>query len=236
MTVIHKADRFTAEKSTTPWRRWAILGVLVGALIAGIYAVYFSSLLTVRQERVLGAVHVSADAVRQAAAVAPGIQLARVDTNAVADRVGALGWVQSVEVRRGWPNVLVIVVTERRPVAVVQVGQVFSFVDGSGTIFEVLPKVPPATPLLIARNATARATGSAILASLPPAFRSTVTRVVAQSRDNVILTLPRSAWVQWGSADDSARKYAVLAALLHLHARAYDVSAPDLPTTRGTLS
>ena len=125
MTVIEKADRFTTAQSATSWRRWAIVGVLIGAVAAGIYAVYFSSFLTVRQERVLGAVHVSADAVRQAAAVPPGIQMARVDTDAVAARVSALGWVKSVEIRRGWPNVLVVVVTERTPVAVVPSGLIF---------------------------------------------------------------------------------------------------------------
>ena len=33
---------------------------------------------------------------------------------------------------------------------------------------------------------------------------------------------------------DSARKAAVLLALLPQHARVIDVSAPELPTTRGT--
>jgi cell division protein FtsQ len=236
MTVLEKADRFTDSDTSTHWRRWAILGVLLGAVAAGVYAVYFSSFLVVHQERVLGAVHVSSDAVRQAAAVPPGIQLARVDSEAVAQRVGTLGWVKSVEVRRGWPDVLVIVVTERVPVAVVPVGQGFSFVDGSGAVFETIVKPPPSIPVLMARDATSRQTGSAVLSSLPSAFRSTITRVVATSRDNVLMTLPGPSYVQWGSAQDSDRKYAVLSALLHLHARAYNVSAPDLPTTRGTLN
>ena len=236
MTVIDKSDRFTQTETTTHWRRWAIVGGLIGALIAGIYAVYFSSFLTVHSERVLGAVHVSADAVRQAAAVPPGIQLARVDTNAVGDRVSKLPWVESVEVRRGWPNVLVIVVTERTPVAVIPTGHGFSYVDSSGTSFDTVAKVPAGTPLLISRDQTSRLAGATVIAALPSTFRSTITRVVATSRDNVIMALPGSAHVQWGSAQDSDRKYAVLNALLHLRARFYDVSAPDLPTTRGTLN
>jgi len=236
VTVIDKSDRFTQTQTSTHWRRWAIVSGVVGALIAGIYAVYFSSLLTVRSERVLGAVHVSSDAVRQAATVPPGIQLARVDTSAVADRVGALPWVQSVEVRRGWPNVLVIVVTERAPIAVVPAGHGFSYVDASGTSFDTVAKVPVGTPVLIARDQTSQLTGATVISALPQAFRSTIVRVVATSRDNVIMTLPGSARVQWGGAQGSDRKYAVLQALLHLRARFYDVSAPDLPTTRGTLN
>jgi len=40
--------------------------------------------------------------------------------------------------------------------------------------------------------------------------------------------------VQWGNADESAKKAAVLLALLKVKATSYDVSAPDLPTTQGT--
>jgi cell division protein FtsQ len=235
MTVIDKADRFTQAEATNQWRRWAILGGLLGALAAGIYAVYFSSFLTVHSERVLGAVHVSADAVRQAAAVPPGIQLARVDTDAVATRVETLPWVKSVEVRRGWPNVLVIVVTERTPVAVMAAGQAFTYVDASGTSFDSVAKAPTGMPVLSARDQISRVMGTTVIAALPSTFRSTITRVVASSRDNVIMTLPGPAYVQWGSAQDSDRKFSVLSALLHLRARFYDVSAPDLPTTRGTL-
>ena len=36
--------------------------------------------------------------------------------------------------------------------------------------------------------------------------------------------------VRWGNADDSARKAAVLAALMTRPGKVYDVSSPDLPT------
>jgi cell division protein FtsQ len=39
--------------------------------------------------------------------------------------------------------------------------------------------------------------------------------------------------VVWGSADDSGRKAEVLSVLMHRKAQVYDVSAPDLPVTKG---
>ena len=60
--------------------------------------------------------------------------------------------------------------------------------------------------------------------------------VVARSRDDVVLSLRGGALVQWGSAEQAEAKIAVLTALLPLKASYYDVSAPDLPTTRGTLA
>lgn len=234
MTVIDKAERFTEAPPSTAWRKWVILSGVVAAVVAGFYVVYFSSFLTVHEERVLGAVHVSADAVRQAAAVAPGTQLARVDVPGITQRVGALPWVQSVEVRRGWPNVLVIVVGERTPIAVVPAAKAFAFIDAAATTFDSMAKVPAGMPILIARDNNRVKAGVAVIAALPPEFRRQVARVTATSRDNVILKLANQSYVQWGSAQDSDRKYTVLSALLHLNARFYDVSAPDLPTTRGT--
>ena len=62
MTVIEKADRFTQAQPSTAWRRWAVVFGLAAAACAGIYIVYFSSLLTVHEERVLGAVDLSGTA------------------------------------------------------------------------------------------------------------------------------------------------------------------------------
>ena len=39
--------------------------------------------------------------------------------------------------------------------------------------------------------------------------------------------------VVWGSSDDSERKAEVLSVLMKRQAKVYDVSAPDLPVTKG---
>ena len=62
--------------------------------------------------------------------------------------------------------------------------------------------------------------------------RAQVTQVDVRSGQDVEVHLDHGVRVDWGSADQSAEKAQVLAVLLKQHARVYDVSAPDLPTTR----
>lgn len=234
MTVVDSAQRFGAAARTRRTRRWLVLGVLAALVALGVWLVWFSSLLTVREVRVLGAVEVSADSVRQAAAVPVGIQLARVDAAGIAARVGALPRVASVEVRRGWPDVLVVVVTERVPLAVTRDGTAYTYLDVTGARFGTLNAVPSGLPLVTAASDPALSSALGVCAALPATLRPRVSAVTARTRDDVVLTLSDGTAVQWGSAEDSAHKAAVLQALLKVRATSYDVSAPDLPTTRGT--
>lgn len=234
MTVVESAQRFGAAERTRRTRRWAVLVALVVVLGVGVWAVWFSPLLTVREVRVLGAVEVSADSVRSAAAVPVGVPLARVDSAGIVERVGALPRVASVEVRRGWPDVLVVVVTERVPLAVTRDGSAYTYLDASGARFGTLAARPRGLPLVTAASDPALASALGVCAALPGTLVPRVSTVTARTRDDVVLTLSDGTTVQWGSPDDSAHKAAVLLALLKVGATSYDVSAPDLPTTRGT--
>jgi cell division protein FtsQ len=185
---------------------------------------------------VLGAVNVSSDAVRQAAAVPADQQLARVDVDGITARVGAIPRVAAVEVRRGWPHVLVVVVTERVPLVVVREGTEYVYLDSTGARFGSASSMPKGLPLLEATGDQALASALAVVDALPVDLRSSVATVTARSLDDVVLTVGGGATVQWGSADRSDRKAVVLRSLLPLGAARYDVSAPDLPTTSGTLA
>jgi cell division protein FtsQ len=70
-------------------------------------------------------------------------------------------------------------------------------------------------------------------AALPVALRSEVRSISATSPDSITLNLTSGVKVVWGSADDSGRKAEVLTVLMHRKAQVYDVSAPDLPVTKG---
>jgi len=220
MTVVESAQRFGAEQRTRRTLRWVALAIVVALVAVAVWVVWFSSLLTVKEVRVLGAVEVSADSVRQAAAVP--------------ERVGAIPRVASVEVRRGWPDVLVVVVTERVPLAVTRDGAAWTYLDVTGARFGTVNAVPRGMPLVSAVNDTAMASALGVYSALPQAVAARVATVAARSRDDVVLTLSDGTRVQWGNADESAKKAAVLLALLKVKATSYDVSAPDLPTTRGT--
>ena len=234
MTVVESAQRFGAAQRTRRTARWLLLALVVVVMGVAVWVVWFSSLLSVTEVRVLGAVDVSADSVRQAAAVPARIQLARVDAAGIAERVGAIPRVASVEVRRGWPDVLVVVVTERVPLAVTREGSAWTYLDATGARFGTVNAVPHGMPLVSAVSATAMDSALGVYAALPKALATRVATVAAKTRDDVVLTLADGTTVQWGNPDQSAHKAAVLLSLLTVKATYYDVSAPDLPTTRGT--
>jgi cell division protein FtsQ len=234
MTVLEAAQRFTEATRQRRTRRWIALGVAAALVALAVWVVWFSTLLSVKEVRVIGAVDVSADSVREAAAVPSQEQLARVDVAGISERVGALPRVASVEVRRGWPDVLVIVVTERQPVAVTSDAGTLHYVDSTGVEFGTVASAPTGMPVVTAVTPDALTSAAAVLGELPDVFRAGVGAVQARTRDDIVLVLRSGQAVRWGSAEDSARKLVVLRALLRVPAASYDVSAPDLPTSSGS--
>ncbi len=206
------------------------VGLIIGVLV---WVVGWSSLLVVRSVRVLGTAMLSPEQVRQAAAVPLDTPLIRVEADATADRVRALAPVQSVEVRRGWPNEVVLVVTERVPVAVLPADRGFQLVDGSGVAFAPVAAPPAGLLVVDARGGSeVRRAALDVLTGLPARVRAQVVQVAATTRDDVRLRLRDGATVVWGSVERGDLKARVLVALLPQDALAYDVSAPELPTTR----
>lgn len=234
MTVVESAQRFGAATREKRTRRWLVLVAVVVLAALAAWVLWFSSLLSVREVRVLGAVAVSADQVLTAADVPVGVPLARVDVAGIEGRVGAIPRVGAVEVRRGWPDVLVVVITERTPIAVAREGSAYVYLDATGARFGSAAVPANGMPVVVASGDVPAASALAVVDALPAALRRSVTTVTARTRDDVVLTLADGVTVRWGSAEQSDRKAAVLAGLLHVKARSYDVSAPDLPTSRGT--
>jgi len=234
MTVLDSGGRFGSAGRAKRTRRLIAWGLVAALAAGGAWAVWFSTVLSVREVRVLGAVTISTNEVRNAAAVPVAQQLARVDVPGITRRVGSIPQVASVEIRRGWPDVLVIVVTERKPLAVARTSVGFTYLDRTGARFGAVTIAPRGVPVVVASSASALSSALAVVAALPSTLRATVTTVTARTYDDVVLALRSGVDVQWGSADDSDHKASVLTALLKVPAGFYDVSAPDLPTTRAT--
>jgi cell division protein FtsQ len=207
--------------------------VLVGLVLlsaAVVWLVWFSSVLSVREVRVLGVQDARASEVLAVAAVPVGVPLARLDTGAAEQRVRDLPWVASAEVRRGWPIEAVIAVTLREPIAVMESDPRRLAVDADGVVFEMDQALPGRLPRMRAEGA-ALEVAVAVLQSLPDDIRDRVVTVVATTRDDVDLLLRSGDEVRWGNASQAETKAEVLRALLSRKADMYDVSAPELPTT-----
>lgn len=221
-------------------RRSRLVGVLTTLLVLALllgagWLLLGSDALGVDRVRVTGVQRLTAADVEAHARIAKGTPLARLDTDAVAERVTALAAVREVDVVRRWPGTVEIAVRERTPAAVLREGTGWLLVDRTGVAFARERRRLAGLPVLDAAADAGRAelrSALDVLDSLPAAVRADVREVSVASAEEVTLRLSKGRSVVWGSTERAERKAAVLTVLLSRKASVYDVSAPDTPTTR----
>lgn len=137
-------------------RRRLIRGLIVGAGAAFALTLQVGLvtwLLTaprfaVASVEVKGASRVSVERILAAAAIEPGTNLWRLDTDAVAVRVGALPEIGRVELIRELPNRITIQVEERRPFTLVHTGRLHWLDEDGHLLGEVARAVAPPAPVI----------------------------------------------------------------------------------------
>ncbi len=221
------------------WRTWRyVVVVLILAALAGgaVWALWFSSWLSVDGVDVVGTQELTEQQVRRAAGVPTGGPLIDVDLDRARARVAALAEVDEADVSRQWPDQVRIEVVERQPVAVVHIGQRTRALDDEGVLFLDYKRAPEGLPVVVTPPGTdsdALAEAAEVVSSLPETVAPMVQRIEVESVDQITLALDDDRSVVWGSATDSEQKGEVLAALLKQDAAVYDVSVPGQPTTSG---
>ena len=216
-------------------RPFLYAGLVLAFVGTGLWLLLFSSVVTVRDVSVTGNSTVSSVRVRAVAKAPTGDQLARVDLGAIRARVETIPAVKSVSVSRSWPHTVVISITERTPVAVVDRGAGLQAVDDDGVLFGSYPRRPDDLPLLQTApdvKSEALAEAARVVTSLRPDINALVERVDVETVDRIRLRLADGRTVMWGSAEDSGQNADVLAVLLEQKAQEIDVSVPGRPTTR----
>ena len=209
----------------------------------GLWLLLWSGLFGLDSVKVRGTSRLTRAQVVAAAGLRPGVPLATLDTDAVRRRVAALAPVASVQVHRDWPSTVRIVIRERQARAVVVTDAGLRLVDRDGVAFAEVASQPALLPRITVDSSSAGPRpGSgpdpavraavAVLDALPASLQTQVVGLSAASTESVQLTLKGNRRVVWGSVRDSARKAAVLAALLAQPAHVYDVSAPGVAVTR----
>ncbi|MDT0201259.1 FtsQ-type POTRA domain-containing protein [Nocardioides sp. AE5] len=231
--------RFARRQWAGRWLRMravVVAAAVLVVLVIGAWAVFFSSLLAVDGVEVEGNDLLTVEQVEAAAAVPHDVPLARTDLDAIRDRVEELPAVRTADVSRKWPDAILVKVTERVAVAVVEAGGEFRGIDAEGVAFRDFAEQPESLPLIKIDEDTAadaRAEGAAVIAALPDDIAQQVEHLELHSIDQISLQLRDGRVVQWGSAEDSADKARVLAVLLdEVEAKEYDVTVPGQATTR----
>ena len=240
----------------------AFFGVAAVAIVAGVaWALLGSRFLIVRSVEVTGTgPMVSRADVLAAAHIRLGVPLIRVNTSAVAHRVGGIRQVESAQVSRNWPDRVVISVRLRTPVFAVAVPGGYALVDAFGVDVRDSARRPPGLPLLSLtagpgvtsvgdgagggwadgpggvpslRDSALARVGAAVLRDLPPRIGPQVRTVSVAASSDVSLRLADGAVIVWGDTSRSAEKAKELSLLMRKHAHLYDVSAPGTAVTEG---
>ncbi|MGX6604872.1 cell division protein FtsQ/DivIB [Micromonosporaceae bacterium Da 78-11] len=221
-------------RAALPWAVAAGVLLVLGALT---WLVYGTSLLGVRDVKVVGVQLLTPAQVREAVAVPAHRPLARIDLDAVRSRVRGIPAVERVVVRRSWPSTLVVEVVERTPVAAVPTAaKEFALVDRAGVPYRTVARKPAGLPLfrLATPGSADLNTRSAliVLGALSDELREQLLAVSVIAPAQIKLELRRNRTVVWGDDTKSDVKSQVATVLLRKAGTEIDVSAPSVVTIR----
>lgn len=234
------ADLFARRQSLGQGvlRRRLLVLLLAVAVVSGVvWVVGWSSALAVRGVQIEGLTGADAKAAEALVREQLGTPLIRVDTDRLADSIGARKAVAAVRVDRSWPSTLVVVGVQRTPALVLRNSQgQLEVVDATGVRFGTVAKRPSGVPFVTASGSAgtseeALRTALSVVRSLPPELARTVRDITVSSASLVSFTTG-STTVVWGGAGDEVRKAELIKALLPRKPGTIDVSAPDTPVTR----
>lgn len=234
-----KARRNLARRQVLTWA-----GGVVGTGALG-WLLLVSPVLALdpAQVQVTGAgTVVAVDQVAAVVAERAGTPLPRLDTVRLRDRVLEVPGVREARVVRDWPHGLLVQLVSREPVAAVPEAAPatgLALLDEQGVQVgraDVAPAGLPVVDVPVGDQRTLAAV-LGVLEQLPADLLAQVESVAARTQDTVTMQLrDGGARVDWGSADETPLKIAVLGALRAAPAAAgatvFDVSAPRMPITR----
>lgn len=244
--IAARRDAVVADQRRRRRRRLGILLGVVALVGAGWFATR-TGLLDVEQVEVAGAGRTPVDEIRDASGVRPGDQLLDLDPGRIADAVGALPWVATVDVSRRLDGRVTITVSERDPVATVPDGTGgLALVDGEGRVLGPLPADLDAhrSGLVPIEGLDAPEPGATlepvaapaldVIARLSPGLRARVTTVALTPAGELELGLRPQGTVALGPPVELQRKLdslvTVLAQVDQDGLASIDVRVPSLAT------
>jgi len=222
-----------------------VAGLFVLALVA--WALLHQSIFRLHHVEVSGNVHESQHELMAISGLANTPALIDLSAAQIEDQMQQLPWVGVAKVSVVWPSTVKVTITERRPVGTVAVLGTWDVVDKTGRVLEQR-KIQPAGLAQIEAPVTQHPVVGAfftgisrgafqVAGSLPVAFKSQVSLIVARPNGTVTLHLVRPVIIKLGHVTDLTQKYKDIAAVVAgatLHAGdVLDVSVPQSSTISG---
>lgn len=225
------------------FRRMAWIAAL--CLIAIVFAAWFRDcgLVAVKHVKIEGIGGREADRVRFALeSAARDMTTLHVRADELRTAVEPYPSVASIDVKRGFPNTLTIVVRSREPVAAIAVGDTRVAVAADGVLLRGsstrgVPLVPLRMPPTGSRVTGARESQAlAVLGAAPKPLRSKIQRL-RFTRDGIVVTLSKGPELRFGSAALPNAKWLAISRVLaddsSKGATYIDVHLPERPAAGG---
>jgi len=211
------------------------------ALVLLVLATVFTPLLAVENIRVTGVSKVSKKAVEQAVKSQLGVPLPLVSSQAVAESLSKFSLIESFSLVSELPNTLHVAISERQPIAIVDIKGVSYLYDpagvrvGEASFRDEFPRVASTGE---PKDSKSFALAIDVLLALPASLLPRVSQIDAKSKDDVTMQLRGNSGqrIIWGDASQSTLKSKVLAALVAnqrvTDRVTFDVSSPTAPVVR----
>ncbi len=114
------------------------LFAITSATIYGIYRVVSKvTLFSLKSIEVTSGEHLTREEILGLAGVEPGKDLIRMNLKLMGEHILQNPWVETVKINRYFPDTVSIVIAEREPVAIVNMGFIY-YLDRKGNVFKVL--------------------------------------------------------------------------------------------------
>ena len=218
----------------------SLLGSLA-ALLLLVAATVFTPILAVEQIKISGVSKISEKAVQKAVKSQLGVPLPMVSTQSVAEALSDFTLIESFSIVSELPHTLHIAISERQPIAVVDIRGVSYLYDpagirlGEASYKDQYPRVAVTGE---PKNNKTFALAIDVLLALPASLLQRVSQIDAKSKDDVTMQLRGNSGqrIIWGDSGQSVLKSKVLAALVANQKKTdrvtFDVSSPTAPVVR----
>jgi len=111
---------------------------LAGGIIYGCYrAASMVTVFSLKSIEVSSAKHLAREEILGLADIEPGKDLLRLNLKRMGEHILQNPWVETVRINRYFPDTVSIVITEREPIAIVNMGFIY-YLDKKGKVFKVL--------------------------------------------------------------------------------------------------
>lgn len=197
----------------------------------GIYLAYFSSWLLIRNVTVTGTERLSQDEVRSVAQIKLESPMVDLNSEEIISRIRQIDTVLNVEVRKGWPDSVVIAIEERVPIALTDLADGRYLVDETGKAFR---RAGPADVHLFvfSPNETARGLAARVSREMPDWLVGDINRIESFDAKRATVILNSGRKIVWGDEFKSQDKTAVLLVLLRTNEGDIDISTVEVPVLK----